>query len=85
MPLPFRLLSAFDVVLPFSAGALEQLLTGRHGLAYRLVDLGFILFVLAKKLFAHEEHSYTEAVALNVLVMPLAGAYLLAILHGIAA
>jgi hypothetical protein len=43
------------------------------------------LFVPAKKLFAHEEHSYTEAIAGNILVMPLAGADLLAILHGIAA
>jgi hypothetical protein len=43
------------------------------------------LLVPAKKLFAHEEHSYTEAIASNVLVVPLAGADLLAILHGIAA
>ena len=56
----------------------------RNCLAYRLVDL-FSLRVLAKKLFAHEEQSYTEAVALDVLVMPLAGANLLAILNGIAA
>lgn len=43
------------------------------------------LLVPAKKLFADEEHSYTEAIAGNVLVMPFAGADLLAILHGIAA
>ena len=43
------------------------------------------LFVTAKKLFAHKKHSYAVAVAGDVLVMPLAGADLLAILHGIAA
>jgi len=43
------------------------------------------LFVAAKKLFAHKEHSDAVAVAGDVLVMPLAGADLLAILHGIAA
>ena len=43
------------------------------------------LLVAAKKLFAHEEHSYAEAITGDVLVMPFAGADLLAILHGIAA
>ena len=43
------------------------------------------LLVPAKKLFADEEHSYTIAIAGDVLVMPFAGADLLAILHGIAA
>jgi hypothetical protein len=43
------------------------------------------LLVSAKKLFADEEHSYAEAIAGDVLVMPFAGADLLAILHGIAA
>ena len=71
-------------MLSLAAGALEQLLTGRHRVADRLLELPFILLVLAKKLFAHEEQSYTEAVPLDVLVVPLAWAYLLAILHGIA-
>ncbi len=44
-----------------------------------------VLFVLAKKLFADKEHSYTKAIAGDVLVMAVAGADLLAILNGIAA
>jgi len=84
-PLSFRRLSALDIILSLAAGALEQLLTGRHCVAYRLFELPFIFLVLAKKLFANEEQSYTESVPLDVLVVPLAGAYLFAILHGIAA
>ncbi len=41
-------------------------------------------FVRAKKLFAYKEQSKTEPVALDVLVMSLARAYLLTILNGIA-
>jgi hypothetical protein len=40
--------------------------------------------VRAKKLFAYKEQSKTEPVALDVLVMSLARAYLLTILNGIA-
>ncbi len=43
------------------------------------------LFIAAKKLFAHKEHSDAVAVSRDVFMMPLAGADLLAILHGIAA
>ena len=42
------------------------------------------LLVSAKILFAHEKHSYAEAVTGDVLVVPLAGADLLAILIRIA-
>ena len=43
------------------------------------------LLVLAKELLANEEHSNAETVALDVLMMAIAGADLLAILNGIAA
>ena len=76
-------LAALYVVLSFSSGLFKKLLADRNGLGDRLVDLPSLL-VLAKKLFAYEEHSYTEPIALNVLVMALAGAYLLAILNWIA-
>ena len=55
---------------------------------YRLVDgldKVLTLLILAKKLFAHEEHSNAETVALDILVMAVAGANLLTILDGIAA
>ena len=57
-------------------------------LGHRLVDsLGYLFpgLVLAKKLFAHEKHSYTEAIPGDILVVPVTGADLLAILNGIAA
>jgi len=77
-------LAALGVVFSLPTAILEQLLAHRDSFAYGLVDLS-VLRVFAKKLFAHEKHSYTEAIALNVLVMPLARTYLLAILNGIAA
>ena len=40
--------------------------------------------MLAKKLFAYKEHSNTEAISINVLVVTIAGTDLLAILYGIA-
>ncbi|MCL0101520.1 hypothetical protein M1O29_00330 [Dehalococcoidia bacterium] len=43
------------------------------------------LFVAAKKLFAYEKHSYAESITFYVFVVPIAGANLLAVLHGIAA
>ena len=79
-----RALAAALVELAFAAGVAEQLLTDRHCFINRLHNV-LALFVLAKKLFAHEEHSNAEAVALDVLVVTLAGADLLAILDGIAA
>ena len=63
---------------------LEQALPRLDRLIYRLDKL-LALLVLAKKLFADEEHSNAEAVSLYVLVMPIAGADLLAILDRIAA
>ena len=54
-----------------------------HGLIDGLIDFAAGL-VGAKKLFAYEEHSYAEAIAGDVLMVPVAGADLLAILHGIA-
>ena len=71
-------------MLSFATGALEQVLPLRHGLAYRLVEL-FTLLVLAKKLFANEEHSYAKAVSLDVFVVALAWTYFLTILDRIAA
>ena len=59
-------------------------MASRHSLIDGLSEL-LALLVLAKKLFAHKKHSYAEAVALNVLVVPLTGTDLLAILDGIAA
>ena len=57
----------------------EQLLTGGAALPGDSA-LGLLArFHLAKKLFAHEEHSYTEPVPRYVLVVPLAGADLHAI------
>jgi hypothetical protein len=78
------LFSAFDVELPFAASLFEKLLAQRHGFVNGLAEL-LASLVLAKKLFAHEKHSYTKAVALYVLVMSLARANLLAVLNGIAA
>ena len=72
-----------DIILSFPCRVLEQPLPFRDRILDGLVEFVADL-VLAKKLFAYEEHSYTEAVSLDILVMPLAGAYLLAILHGIA-
>jgi len=80
----FALLSPLDVELAFAARILKQLLPHGYRLVYRLAELLSSL-ILAKKLFAHKKHSYAEAVALDVLVVPFAGAYLLAILDGIAA
>ena len=54
-----------------------------NGLTYSLVDF-LTGLVLAKKLFAHKEHSYTKAIALNVLVVSLTRTYFLAILYRIA-
>ena len=76
--------AALYVVFSFSSGVLKKLLADRHSLGDRLIDLPTLL-VLAKKLFAYEEHSYTEPIALNVLMMPLAWTDLLAILNWIAA
>jgi hypothetical protein len=80
----FALLSPLDVELAFAARILKQLLPHGYRLVYRLAELLSSL-ILAKKLFAHEKHSYAEAVALDVLVVPFARADLLAILDGIAA
>ena len=79
-----RSLAALGVVFSFPTAILEQLLARRDSFAYGLIDLS-VLRVFAKKLFAHEKHSYAEAVALDVLVVPFAWANLLAILDGIAA
>ena len=49
------------------------------------LDKVLALFILTKKLFAYEEHSNAKAVPLDVFVVPVAGAYLLAVLDGIAA
>ena len=62
----------------------EQTLAGLNRLVDGL-DKVLALFVLAKELLAHEEHSNAETVALNVLVVTVAGANLLAILYGVAA
>ena len=71
-------------LLGVDVGRLEELLANGHRLSDGLLCFPALL-VFAKKLFAHEKHSYAEAVALDVLVMPVARADLLAILHGIAA
>ena len=71
-------------MLLLAPSVLEELAAYGHRLVDGLDRLSLFL-VLAKKLFANEEQSYTEPVPLDVLVMPLAWAYLLAILHGIAA
>ena len=65
------------------AGVLEQLFTDGNGLTNSLVDF-LTGLELAKKLFAHKEHSYAEAIALDVLMVPLTRAYFLTILYGIA-
>jgi|TARA_B100000315_G_scaffold169005_1_gene157543 hypothetical protein len=67
-----------------AAGILKQLVAWRHGLIDGLFDL-LAGFIFAKELLANEKHSYTEPVAVDVLLMPLAGADLLAILDRIAA
>ena len=84
LPPASGLLSFLEVVLLLASRVLEELVSYGHGLVDGL-DRFPLLLVLAKKLFAHEEQSYTEPVAFDVLVMPLAWADLLAILHGIAA
>ena len=72
------------VELALTSGLFKELMSKGNGLINCLNGLP-ILLVLAKKLFAHKEHSYAEAVSLYVLVMPLAGADFLAILNGVAA
>jgi hypothetical protein len=62
----------------------KQTLAGFHRLVDGL-DKVLTLFVLAKELLAHEEHSNAETVALDIFVMPVAGADFLAILNGVAA
>ena len=77
------LLLAFFRLAPVGA-FFEEVLAFRH----RLINgLGYLFpgLVLAKKLFAHEKHSYTEAIPGDVLMVPVAGADLLAILNWIAA
>jgi len=81
--LPFTLAFLLGLVLCLGFVVLKQTFTRLNSLADGLLEL-LPLLVLAKKLFAHEEHSYTEAVAGDVLVMPVAGAYLLTILDRIA-
>ena len=73
-----------EVEISLAAGVVEQLLAQGDSLVDGLVE-GLARFVLAKKLFAYEKHSYAEAVALDILVVPLAGADLLAVLNWIAA
>lgn len=54
---------------------------------YRLVDgldKVLALFILAKELLAHEEHSNAKPVALDVFVVPVTRANLLTILNGVA-
>jgi len=72
------------IELSLASGVREQLFADRHCLIDGLNDI-FTSLVLAKKLFAHEKHSNTEAISLDVLVMPLARANLLAILNEVAA
>ena len=62
----------------------KQAFSRLNRLIYSL-DKVLALFILAKKLFAYEEHSNTEPVPFDVLVVPVTGAYLLAVLYGIAA
>ena len=62
----------------------EEFRAFRYRLVYCL-GKGLSGLILAKKLFAHKEHSYTEPVASDVLVVPVARADFLAILNGIAA
>ena len=62
----------------------KQTLARLHRLVNGLNNV-LALFILAKELLADEEHSNAEAVALDVLVVPVTGANLLAILYGIAA
>ena len=63
---------------------IKQSLAGLDCIANGLLDL-VTLFLLAKKLFANEEHSNTEPVSLYILMVPVAGANLFAVLDGIAA
>ena len=78
-----RALLILDIILSFPCRVLEQPLPFRDRILDGLVEFVADL-VLAKKLFAYEEHSYTEAVSLDILVVPITGADLLAILDGIA-
>ena len=71
------------VEFPFSCNVFKQFLSNGNGFVNCLGE-SLSRFVLAKKLFANEEHSYAEAIAGDVFVMPLAGADFLAILNGIA-
>ena len=73
-----------EVEISLAAGVVEQLLAHGDSLVDGLVER-LARFVLAKKLFANEKHSYAEAVALDILVVPLAWADLLAVLNWIAA
>jgi len=61
----------------------KKLCSQRHSLIYSLSEI-FSCFILAKKLFADEEHSYTKAIPFNVLVMAFTRTNLLAILNWIA-
>ena len=70
-------------MLLLAAGVLEQLLADGNCLTNGLVDFLTVL-ELAKKLFAHKEHSYAEAITLDVLMVSLTRTYFLAILYRIA-
>ena len=74
----------FDPVVNLGLVLLEQPSARSHHLVNGLDEL-LAGLVFAKKLFAHEEHSYTEAVPLDVIVVPVTRADFLAILDGIAA
>lgn len=62
----------------------KQAFSRLNRLVYGL-DKVLPLFILAKKLFAYEEHSNAEPVPFDIFVVPVTGAYLLAVLYGIAA
>lgn len=76
-------MAAFEVGLGLVV-LVEQTLAGLNRLVNSLGEI-LALLILAKKLFAHEEHSNAEAVALYVFVVAVAGADFLAILNGVAA
>ena len=78
-----RLLAALEVGLGLVV-LVKEALAGGHGLVNGLGKV-LALLVLAEELLADEKHSNAEAVALDVLVMAVAGANLLAVLNGIAA
>ena len=77
------MVSVPDIMGLFAFYVFEQFRTYWNRFPHSLFEI-FSGLILAKKLFAHKEHSDAKPVALNVLVMALAGTNFLAILNGIA-